>query len=263
MLVGGVGTLDVGDGVARAQAGKGVDVAVRVVACQVSVVEPQHAFGMEHLFQPLFDVGLSHGLVAVGGQQALAGGEEGASAVALDASSLQHKVGLVHIGAVEGVQGHHASAYLVVERGLELFSPSVELEVHQLRTLWAGQRDEAMVARPRVVGGYFQDGNLPERLAGQLLAKQAPQRIGLWRHDDEPFPEGYLHGHAQVASGHLGEDGCPVGVGMRPCELYAALGCPLGRQMRLLYAVVLRVERGFELQLQRKPVAGERGDGRM
>ena len=47
MLVGGVGALDVGNRVVWAEACKGVDMAVGVVTCEITMIEPQDVLGME------------------------------------------------------------------------------------------------------------------------------------------------------------------------------------------------------------------------
>ena len=47
MLVGGIRTLDVSDGVVGAETGKGVDMAVGVVACKKAVVKPEDTTRMK------------------------------------------------------------------------------------------------------------------------------------------------------------------------------------------------------------------------
>ena len=68
MLIVLVGAFHVGDGVVRAKASQRVYMAVGIIACQVSVVKPQHLLKVESLFQILFDIASAHGIVSVGGE---------------------------------------------------------------------------------------------------------------------------------------------------------------------------------------------------
>ena len=92
MLIGGVGALHVGDGIVRAEASEGVDVAVGVVTGEVAVVKPQDTIGMEVMQQTLLDLLAVEVGVTVGGQQTLAGGQENAASVALDAATFQNEI---------------------------------------------------------------------------------------------------------------------------------------------------------------------------
>ena len=82
--LGGVNSGAVENRVARGEARQGVDVAVGVVAGQRLAVEPEDFARVEAAQQLRFDVGARHRLVAVGGEQAAGGRQNGSVAVGLD-----------------------------------------------------------------------------------------------------------------------------------------------------------------------------------
>ena len=92
VLVGGVGTLHIGDDAVGAETGKGIDVAVCVVAGQIAVIEPQDTLGVEITPQALFYLEAIELGVAVGRKQTRAGGQQRAAPVALDAATLEDEV---------------------------------------------------------------------------------------------------------------------------------------------------------------------------
>ena len=92
VFVGGVGALDVEDRVGGGQAGKGIDVAVGVVACEVAVIQPEDAPSAEVLEEALLDFLTSEARVALGRKEALTGGQQGAASVALNAAAFKDKV---------------------------------------------------------------------------------------------------------------------------------------------------------------------------
>ena len=130
VLIGLVGTLHVGNGVVRTKAGKGVHVTVRVVACQVAMVEPKDLTSAE-TFAELLLQSLFGGMacVAVRCKQAMTGGEQSAHTVTLDGTTLQHKVEAIHILAFHHSSLVQAGVYLIVQVGGKLHAPSVEAEV--------------------------------------------------------------------------------------------------------------------------------------
>ena len=154
MLIVSIEALDVGNGIVGTEASQCVDVRIGVVACQIAVVEPEDALGVERGEQSLFNLLLGEGLVAVGRQEALAGGEDGAAAVALDAATLQDEVEVVLVSTLKNGLFIHVAADFVVERCLELLPPSVELEVEQRGFFAIEKGYETVVASPGVVGGH-------------------------------------------------------------------------------------------------------------
>ena len=92
VLIGWVCATDVGNGVVGAKAGEGIDVTVGVVAGEVAVVEPKDAVGMEITQQTFLNLVAGEVGVAVGREEALAGRQQRALAVALYAAAFEDKV---------------------------------------------------------------------------------------------------------------------------------------------------------------------------
>ena len=207
---------------------------VRVVARQITVVQPQHPFGMERLFQILLDLLAALWLIAVRSQQTGRSGQDGTLAVAFDGAPFEHEAQMVPVVAPHHLRGKEAAIDLVVVVGGKLHAPAVETEVQQFGTLFAHTGDEAMVARPRVVGGAFHPQDILQHVCRQLLREQFLYRL-LFRSDDEQlFAAGNLISHAHIALRHLRQQVAPVGVLMRPSELHTALRIPFRRQKRPL-----------------------------
>ena len=122
----------VDDAVGRGEAGEGVDVGVGVVAFQIAVVQPQHAF----LVHPLRHVGAERCAVAlrVALVQALPGGQQGAVAVGVDGAAFQREGDAAYLGVVEGTGLVQRADQLVVQARLELAAPAGEAEIQQLET---------------------------------------------------------------------------------------------------------------------------------
>ena len=78
-------------------------------------------------------------------EQAVACGQDGSLAVALDASTFEDKVQMVFVLSLQDALLHHPSIDLIVEVGRELLSPTVELEVEQMQTIRSEQSDEPMI----------------------------------------------------------------------------------------------------------------------
>lgn len=126
--------------------------AVRVVAGQIAVVEPQHPLDMQERFEPFFDVGAVQAVVAVGRKQTFRSGQERAVAVAFDGTAFEYEVQMVRIRPVQYALLHQASVDTVVLVGGELLSPSVETEIQKERAGFVYQGNKSMIACPRVVG---------------------------------------------------------------------------------------------------------------
>ena len=135
---------------------------VGIVAHEVAVVEPHHAAHSEPALQLLFYLGLRQGLITMGRQQALRGGEERALPVGIDGTALEHEVLMVFVACFS----HKVQAlpeFLgnpIVPIGQKFLAPAVEAEVEpdgRLRPFIpfcrrrAHQNDGTEVARPSVV----------------------------------------------------------------------------------------------------------------
>ena len=73
--------------------------AVGVITCQVAMVDPKNASGMEFLEQARLNLCLREGLVTMRGQQTACGREDGALTIALDGATLKDKIETVDIFA--------------------------------------------------------------------------------------------------------------------------------------------------------------------
>lgn len=100
-----------------------------------------------------------------------------------------------------------------------------------MRATLGDKGKESVVARPGVVGGTLEICDVREKTRGDALVEEGFYAVRLRGDDEEKLAMGkYFEGDADVASVDLSEDGCPVGGGMWPRELHAALGMPLGRE---------------------------------
>ena len=177
--------------------------------------------------QPCLYLGLRERLVAVWRQQALAGGQDGALAVALDTAAFEDKVEMLLVVSVQYLLGCHSSANAIVELGAELLAPAVELEVEQVSAVWCEQGDEPVVASPCVVGGRFAERDAPKALDRQGFREQGANTKGLWCDDDKLFACCDFPCHFNVATGNLLQHRFPVCRMMRPCQLHSTLFVPL------------------------------------
>ena len=117
----------------------------------------------------------------------------------------------------------------VIEVGGELVAPAVETEIEEARTGLGKKGEEGVVASPSVVGRALEKAHLRQQARRDTLAEQRFDAVGLRGYDEEELVANeYLEGNADETVVHLGEEGRPVGGGMRPGELYAALRVPLG-----------------------------------
>lgn len=221
MFVGRVGTGNVGNGVVGAEAGKGVDVSVGVVACEIAMMQPKHLSGVEKAEELLLDVVRSEHVVAVGGEQTGGGGEDCATAVGLDAAAFEHEVEVGLVGAGEDAAVTEVAIDAVVVIGCEFHTPPVELEVEQMTlSVVVECGDEGVVACPRVVG---RTGDEADVLG---VAQLATRFVDVGSDDEEGLASGNFVGNLAIAVDDVGQERCPVGVGMRPRELHEVLVMP-------------------------------------
>jgi hypothetical protein len=119
------------DGVVRADAYKGIDMAIGIIANEAAVVEPYNALGTEIFLEAGFNLGLREGLVAMRGHETTGSGEDGAFAIALDRAAFEDEV---EVGLVVA---HHTTGIIemtidgIIQIGLELLTPAVELEIEK------------------------------------------------------------------------------------------------------------------------------------
>ena len=136
--------------------------AISVVACQLAMVYPHHAVGMQPLEQPPLYARTVQGLVAVWGQQTLTGGKDGATAIALYRAALEHHVIVVAALAVQQALGTQVGGDGVVVLPGKLVAPAVETEVEQLGPTLAHEGEGTVVARPGIIGVTLGNGYLPQ-----------------------------------------------------------------------------------------------------
>ena len=225
--------------VARCHPDDGVDVAVGVVASEVSVVDPDDAVGVEAVFQFLFYLFARKRLVAL--HLALGGGHDGSSSVALDGSSLEHEVGVVFELAGEMAVGEEPSRDVVVVFGWELPAPAVELELQgdgahaSLAALEVavGEGEEgecSVVACPCVVDVALAEGHPVHGAPGYGFPEAMEHVVGVLGGDDESFAHDDDLGELDEGVGDVVEIRGPVGCLVGPCELYGTLWIPFGGQ---------------------------------
>ena len=190
---------------------------VSIVACQMSVVYPENALGTEVVFQPFLNLLFGHGLIAVGCQQALACGKDGALAVALYRTAFKHEVETIDVFACNLAQIVEPAVDGVVEGCLELFAPTIETIVQQqAMPLIIDQGDKTVIAGPGVIGATDD----AEHIVGSIL----------WSHHHQAFTLGYLTSHLMIDCRNLVEYRSPVCPGMRPRQLHTFLRLPFSRQ---------------------------------
>ena len=76
--------------------------AVSIVACQIPMINPKDALGIELFLQAHLDLSLCHGLITMRGQQATCGSEDRATSVTLDRATFKHKVETIHVFSLKG-----------------------------------------------------------------------------------------------------------------------------------------------------------------
>ena len=172
VLVRTVLAFHVSDGLVGAETGQSVYMAVRVVAGQIAVVEPQYPLDMQERFEPFFDVGAVQAVVTVGRKQTFRSGQERAVAVAFDGTAFEYEVQMVRVRPVQYALLHQASVDTVVLVGGELLSPSVETEIQKERAGFVYQGNKSMIACPRVVGRAIRPSYLRESLCRKFLFQQ-------------------------------------------------------------------------------------------
>ena len=216
----------------------GVDVSIGVVAGKDAVVEPYHTLGMEPPQQLPFYLVAVHGLVAVGCQEAAAGGEDGAATVAFHRTALQDEVVMVFQGVGEEPGECQAAADGIVEFGRELAAPSVEFEVEQTGMLPAAeylQGERAVVACPCVVGGALEERHPPHGFGGQPCREDVVRGFGVGCDDEQRLVACDGFRHLDECLGDFVQTIGPVGAGMGPCELDEALRLPFRGKVQVVH----------------------------
>ncbi len=240
MDVVGIETLYVDDRIVRTEACQRVDVRIGIVAYQEACIEPEHALGLEVGRKPLLEAFLAVERVAVLRHQALGGSQYGALSVALDRSAFQNLVTTVQIGGFPEFQQvvvleHFAVEQrlvdLIVEVGRKFHAPTVEAVIVEYeRAIGTADGQEAMVACPGIVGRTF--GNDHARQIDATLAKLLLDVVRLGRDNEQWLAARNFAGNGgEALLGRL-EVRSPVGIGMRPCELYEPLRFPFGWKHR-------------------------------
>ena len=119
------------DGVVRADAYKGIDMAIGIIANEAAVVEPYNAPGSEIFLEAGFNLGLREGLVAMRRHETTGRCENGALAIALDRTAFEDEVEVGLVLALNDALVVEVLVDLIIQIGLELLTPAVELEVEK------------------------------------------------------------------------------------------------------------------------------------
>ena len=129
--------------------------------------------------------------ITIGREEARRGGQEGATAVTLDTSTLQNEgqMGLIDAAKVRGqrVRGQTA-ADLVVESCGKFLTPAIELEVKKAGTVFCEQREKSMVTSPGVVGRAIEIMDVREQTGGDSFMQKSVDTIGLGSNDQQTLP---------------------------------------------------------------------------
>ncbi len=224
------------------QPDNGVDMAVGVIADEMAMVYPDNALGMEEVGEQAFHhVAQRQVLVTVRSQEALAGGEDSALAIALDAAAFEDKALMVLHGCI-------LECTLIVELQVDgivflpgkLLSPSVELEVEQVvgddivvMFSLGDYRDRSMVACPCVVTVYFVEADTLHLSWRQPSGERSSGALQERSDNEQMLETRDSLGKLQIGLCYLKQIGMPIGVGVGPCEHDAALRFPLCRQYEI------------------------------
>ena len=189
---------------------------------------------MKHIEQSGLDLLLCQRLVAMWCEQTRTGGKYGSLAVAFYAAPFEDKVQMVFVLTFKDVLRLHLSADAVVEVGIKLLAPAVELEVQQDGPVGRKQGDEAMIASPSVVGRCFAERYAQHALGRQSFFEQLFNVLRLRCYDDEPFARSDGFCHIYIATRYIFQNGLPICVFVRPGKLYGTLFVPFCRQYNAL-----------------------------
>ena len=142
----------------------------------------------------------------------------------------------------------------VVQVGGKLTAPAVEVVVEQTDALGPDDRQGAVVAGPSVVGGALGPAYAVVDAGRQTLPEQGLHGLTVGRHDEKRFAQRNLVGQADVAFRHLGQHRRPVGPGVRPRQLDAALRVPFRRQhglheRRVVVVTVAAAEEAVQVEV--------------
>ena len=226
MLVGGIVALDIEDGVVGGETGERVDMGIGIVAGEVAVVDPQDAVGSERVAQIVFNLSAREVAVAVGGEEALGGGEYRAAAVAFDGASFEHEAETVVERGAEHTGAGELGGDEVVEACGEFESPAVEAEVDEADAVVAVDHgDRSEITRPCVVGGYLTEKYARAVDVGQIFFRNTD--VGRY-HNQYGAAVGDGACDVAVAACDIVEHVSPVGVGVGPCYEHGAGGFPFG-----------------------------------
>ena len=228
MFIGGIGKSYIYNGVIGCQTRQCVDVGVRVVACQIAVVQPEEAVHAEPFGERGFALRFRQSAVAVRVAETAGGGEQRAASVGFDAAALQFIVQTVHI--VSFHLREDVTVHCIVLLRFKLSAPASEAEVQQFHLRFVEHGEESVVSDPRVIGGAGDDADAVADVLRHFLSEEFCQRFGLWRRDEEWFSGGYGEGETEVAFRHFLQHGHPVRVFVRPRDLDATLWKPFGQE---------------------------------
>ena len=148
----------------------------------------------------------------MGSHQTAGRGKHRPPSVALDGSPFEHEVETVDVLAFDAPFVIESAVDGVVKVGREFLAPAVELEVEESRFEVRGaryERDETMVACPRVVGRRLDDEHWFIALDG--------------------------FSHLAVGLGDVVKHGRPVRISVRPSQLHTTLGLPFCRKSVALF----------------------------
>ena len=203
--------------------------AVGVITYEIAIVEPQHSFCMKHFEKTFFNILFIHWLIAVRSQQTLACSQYRAFTVTLYGTAFKHKLCAVFVFTLYYTGIIKLTVYGIVERCLELASPTVEAEIDIMRYGIAQKGNETVVSCPCVVALAFKETYVLNVYT--ILCEQCADLVHAWCHYKQLYARTYGAGKVNIAGNDLLEHIIPVGLFVRPCELHHLQLMPLGGQI--------------------------------
>ena len=135
MLIIRILALYIGYRVGRAETGQRVYMTVRIVTCQITVVQPKNTLQVKNGTKIFLNFHPVHLSVPVRRKQAFGGGEQRTHAVTFDGTAFKDKPQAIYILSFHHFRLHRTTRNQIILIGCKLQSPPVELKVEQRYTV--------------------------------------------------------------------------------------------------------------------------------
>jgi len=165
--------------------------------------------------------------IAVGTEQALAGGQHRTRAVAFDAAAFQNQARNADFAPAKCPSTGKVTGHLVVQVSGKFQPPGVEAEVEQHRAIVFHHRDRAEVPGPGVVSPHPVQADLLHVDPG--LKELFPDRFDFRGNDQYPLEPADFSSNMDKDRFNGRQVVAPVAVRMRPGEQHPIVHFPLSR----------------------------------